>query len=90
MSDNILNDCFAKTINYYGIHSKFCLDNPEILEAELKLQERKEDIHRFTQIALANYTNKEDEKLIKQLSKYDNLIYELADNENLLRDLDLL
>ena len=29
--DKVIDDSFAKTINYYGIHSNFCLDIPEII-----------------------------------------------------------
>lgn len=90
MADSILNECFAKTINYSGIHSKFCLDHPEIIETELKIQERKDDIKKFTELMLSTNSEFEDNERIKELSKYDSLLSELADDENLLRDLGLL
>ena len=90
MSESLLNECFAKTINYHGIHSKFCLDTPEILENELKIEERKKDIEKFSQVLLSRKDNEEDNKKIIELLNNDAIIKSLTENENLLRDLDLL
>ena len=67
--DKILGDIFAKTINYHGIHSNFCLDIPEIIEEEKRQQERRDDIARFTKLATSNLENDSHNKLIEQLSE---------------------
>lgn len=93
--DKILGDSFAKTINYHGIHSNFCLDIPEIIEEEKRQQERKEDIAKFTKLAMSDFENNSHDKLVEELfsdndtiSSYTNsVLKELSNNKQLFEDL---
>ncbi|MCD8378072.1 MAG: hypothetical protein LUB59_04710 [Candidatus Gastranaerophilales bacterium] len=96
--DKILGDSFAKTINYQGIHNNFCLDIPEIIEEEQHQQERRDDIERFTKLALSDMDFEEDNLLVKKLFTgkgvadifEDEIISSLSTNQELLSDLNLL
>jgi len=98
LPDKILGDNFAKTINYQGIHNNFCLDIPEIIEEEQRQQERRDDIARFTKLALSDVDSEIDDMLIDNLFKTknvkdlfdDEVISSLSTNEELLSDLGLL
>lgn len=93
----VLCDNFAKTINYHGIHNNFCLDIPEIIEEEKQQQERREDIHKFTQLAMSDFENDIQDELVSKLlndkdfmSEYEtSLVCDLSTNERLLKDLGL-
>ena len=61
----VICDSFAKTINYFGIHSNFNLDIPEIIEEEKRQQERKDDIKRFTELAVSDMENTSHDRLVK-------------------------
>ena len=95
--DKVLGDSFAKTINYHGIHSNFCLDIPEIIEEEKRQQERRDDIAKFTKLAVSDLENDSHNKLVEKLfsdkeflSVYtDDIISSLSSNEQLLRDIGL-
>ena len=96
--DKILGDSFAKTINYHGVHNNFCLDIPEIMEEERIQQERKDDIAKFTQLAMSDFDNLSHNDLVDELfresgfmSAYeDEIISSLSTNEQLLNDIGLL
>ena len=95
--DKVIDDSFAKTINYYGIHSNFCLDIPEIIEEEKRQQERRDDIIRFTKLAVSDIENNSHEDLVKDLFNDENTldsymaqaVKTLSTNEQLLKDLGL-
>ena len=95
--NRVLGDSFAKTINYHGIHSNFCLDIPEIIEEELSQQKRRDDIAKFTKLALSDMDNNSHDKLVEELfsdtaimNEYESkILSSLAKNEELLRDLGL-
>lgn len=96
--DKILGDSFAKTINYHGIHSNFCLDIPEIIEEEKRQQERRNDIAKFTKLAISDCNSEADMKLIEKLfddeqfmlSYTDEIIGSLASDSRFLNDIGLL
>ena len=96
--DKILGDSFAKTINYQGIHSNFCLDIPEIIEQEKRKQERKDDIAKFTKLATSDIEDTSHNDRVKQLfsdkealKEYENeIISSLCSDSQLLNDLGLL
>jgi len=96
--DKILGDSFAKTINYQGIHSNFCLDIPEIIEQEKKKQERKDDIAKFTKLATSDIENTSHDDMVKELlskkevlEEYENeIISSLCSDSQLLNDLGLI
>ena len=91
--DKVLGDSFAKTINYQGIHSNFCLDIPEIIEE----QQRRDDIAKFTKLAVSDIENTSHNMLVNELfadkdilSEYEKeVITELSTNDQLLKDLGL-
>ena len=93
--DKVLGDSFAKTINYQGIHSNFCLDVPEIIEEEQRQQQRRDDITKFTRLAVSDIENESHNMLVnelfsdkKVLSEYENqILSDLSTNEQLLKDL---
>ena len=94
--DKVLGDSFAKTINCTGIHNNFCLDIPEIIEEEKRQQERRDDIAKFTKLAVSDIENTSHNTLVEQLniedilSEYEQkLISELSHNRQLLNDLGL-
>ena len=96
--NKILGNSFAKTINCYGIHNNFCLDIPEIIEEEKALQERKNDIAKFTKLATSDIENTSHNKLVEKLfrdksllNEYENqILLSLSSNEQFLNDLGLL
>lgn len=96
--DKVLGDSFAKTINYHGIHSNFCLDIPEIIEEEKKQQQRRDDIAKFTKLAISDLDNNSHNELVEKLfsdkeimSLYtDEVISNLLANDQLLNDIGLL
>ena len=98
LPDKILGDSFAKTINYQGIHNNFCLDIPEIIEEEQRQQEKRDDIARFTKLAMSDIDSESDSMLIEKLFRdkkvtdlfEDGIIASLSTNEELLSDLGLL
>lgn len=77
--DKILGDSFAKTINYQGIHSNFCLDIPEIIEQEKQKQERHEDIAKFTKLAMSDMENFTHDDRVKELFANENIRKEYED-----------
>ena len=95
--NKILGDSFAKTINYYGIHNNFCLDIPEIIEEEKRQQQRRDDIAKFTKIAISDMENDSHNQLVEDLfsdesflAQYsDEILSELCSNEQFLNDLAL-
>ena len=95
--DKFLGDSFAKTINYQGIHNNFCLDIPEIIEEEKKQQEKRDDIAKFTKLAISDVENCSHEEYVKELfadktflCEYEKeIISDLSFNEQLLEDLGL-
>lgn len=95
--NKILGDSFAKTINYQGIHSNFCLDIPEILEEEKRHQQKRDDIAKFTKLAISDLDDNSHIKMVEELfsnpeimSEYESeIISSLADNDQLLNDLGL-
>ena len=97
LPDNILGDNFAKTINYHGIHNNFCLDIPEILEEEKKYQQKRDDIVKFTKLAMSDMDNLSHELMVKELfadesvmAEYEQeILSELSINEQFLVDLGL-
>lgn len=96
--DTISSDSFAKTINYQGIHYNFCLDKPEIIEEEKRRQEYREDVKKFTRLAMSDIENESHNDLVKKvlgdsviLDVYnDEIMSDLATNEQLLNDIGLL
>ena len=90
---NVIEGIFAKTVNYNGVHCNFCLDIPEIIEEEQRLQEKRDDIAKFTALSLSD--GEYQDELIENLLKIDNLdilfdneVYaDLACNDELLHDL---
>ena len=95
--DKMLGDSFAKTINYQGIHSNFCLDIPEIIEEEQRHQQRRDDIARFTKLAVSDLDNDSHIKMVEELfsdteimNEYENkVLSSLSANRKLLNDLGL-
>lgn len=98
LPDKILGDNFAKTINYHGIHNNFCLDIPEILEEEKKHQQRRDDIAKFTKLAISDMDNLSHELMVKELFSDESILAdyeqgilsELTTNEQLLADLGII
>ena len=98
LPNNILGDNFAKTINYHGIHNNFCLDIPEIIEEKQRQQETRDDIAKFTKLAMSDIENESHNKLVEDLFSNgnvtdlfeDEVISSLATNQELLNDLGLL
>lgn len=98
LPDKILGDSFAKTISYHGIQNNFCLDIPEIIEEEQRQQERRDDIAKFTKLAISDIENDSHIKLVEELFAdnkiedlfEDSMISSLSTNEQLLSDLGLL
>ena len=96
--DKNLGVSFAKTLNYQGIHSNFCLDIPEIIEEEQRQQERRDDIAKFTKLAISDFENTSHNDLVKDLMSdedfmkmyEDEIFAELSTNEQLLNDIGLL
>lgn len=96
--DNILGDIFAKTVNYQGIHNNFCLDIPEIMEEEKKNQQRRDDIAKFTKLAVSDLDNISHELMVRELftdeaimNEYEqSIISDLSTNKQLLSDLGLV
>lgn len=80
-------DIFAKTVSYSGIQNNFHIDIPEILKYEKELQERKNDIQKFTNLAMSDADNFSHNDLFMELVKKDVFLSELASNERLLQDL---
>lgn len=80
-------DIFAKTVSYSGIQNNFHVDIPEILRYEKQLQERKNDIEKFTNLAMSDCENLSHNDLVMELLKKDFVLSELSTNEDLLRDL---
>ena len=93
----VICDSFAKTINYFGIHSNFNLDIPEIIEEEKRQQERRDDVKRFTKLAVSNPENLSHNRLVQDLlsdetvlDEYqDQILATLSTDEQLLKDLGL-
>lgn len=91
----VSEDIFAKTVSYSGIQNKFHFDIPEILIYEKELQDRKNDIQKFTELVMSDLDNLSHNDMVMELfknelsySEYENAILsELSINENLLRDL---
>lgn len=91
----VSEDIFAKTVSYSGIQNKFHFDIPEILIYEKELQDRKNDIQKFTELVISDADNLSHNDMVMELfknessySEYENAILsELSINENLLRDL---
>ena len=91
--NKILGDSFAKTINCNGIHNNFFMDIPEILEEERRQQERKNDIAKFTKLAMEY--DEVDNELIDNLFKNedflqsytDEILSELSNNQQLINDI---
>ena len=91
----ISEDIFANTVSYSGIENNFHLDVPEILKYEKQLQERRNDIIKFTQLATSDMDNLSHNDLVMELykdgfsgSEYEDIILnELSANERLLKDL---
>lgn len=81
------DDIFAKTVSYSGIQNRFHFDIPEILKYEKELQERKNDIQKFTNLAMSDMENLSHNDLFMELVQEDVFLSELASNESLLRDL---
>ncbi|MCM1265778.1 MAG: hypothetical protein NC200_06225 [Candidatus Gastranaerophilales bacterium] len=98
LPDKILGDSFAKTVSYHGIQNNFCLDIPEILEEEQRQQEHRNDIAKFTKLAMSDIENITHNKLVEENFTTteldaifgDNIISSLSTNEQLLNDLGLL
>ena len=98
LPNNILGDRFAKTINCHGIHNNFYLDIPEIIEEEKRIQERKDDIARFTKLAISDMENDSHNKMVEELfcmpefmMEYeDEILNSLSNNSQLLQDIGLL
>jgi len=96
--NKILGDSFAKTVNYYGIHNNFCLDIPEIIEDEKNLQERSNDIAKFTKLATSDIENTSHNELVEKLfadktimKEYESkILSSLTSNTQFLSDLGLL
>ena len=80
-------DIFAKTVSYSGIQNKFHFDIPEILIYEKELQDRKNDIQKFTNLAMSDMDNLSHNDLVMELFKRDIFLSELSTNEKLLHDL---
>lgn len=95
--DKILGDSFAKTINYQGIHSNFCLDIPEIIEEEKKQQQKRDDIAKFTRLAFSDLDDNSHIKMVEDLFSNPEIMKEyeaevlssLSVNDQLLNDLGL-
>ncbi len=96
ISQNVVSeDIFAKTISYSGIRNKFHFDIPEILIYEKELQDRKNDIQKFTNLAMSDLDNLSHNDMVMEIfkngfanSEYeDAVLSELSMNEKLLRDL---
>lgn len=96
--NSVSQELFAKTVSYSGIQNKFHIDSPEIISYEKNLEERQNDIKKFTRLAMSNPTNTSHNDLVKELYKksdfynstYENqLLHELVNNKNLLSDLGL-
>ena len=96
--DKNLGVSFAKTINYQGIHNNFCLDIPEIIEEEQRNQERRNDIAKFTKLAISDIENTSHNDLVMDLMSdkdfmriyEDEIFADLSTNEQLLNDIGLL
>ena len=94
----IIGDSFAKTVSYDGIKNNFCLDIPEILEAEQRQQERINDIEKFTKLAISDIENTSHNCMVNDLFLQegisdifdDEVFASLSTNEQLLSDLGLL
>lgn len=97
LPDAISDDLFAKTISYSGIQNSFHIDIPEILSYENELEERKNDIKKFTKLAMSDVDNLSHNDLVMNIYKDDfygseyekEILLELSENKNLLNDLGL-
>jgi hypothetical protein len=99
ISKNTLSeDIFAKTVTYSGIQHNFHFDIPEIINYEKSLQDRTNDIKKFTNLAISNPNNLSHNDRVRELytktefygSEYENYILsELSTNNDLLKDLGL-
>jgi hypothetical protein len=77
------------------VHNNFCLDIPEIIEEEKKQQEKIDDIAKFTKLAVSDWENSSQDRLVEELfsdkkvlKEYEEeVIAALSSNEQLLRDL---
>ena len=95
--NNMLGEIFAKTVNCNGIHNNFFLDIPEIIEDEKKQQQKRDDIAKFTKLAISDINAEEDTKRIKELFKDETIINQYTDeiidslisDETFLNDLGL-
>jgi hypothetical protein len=95
--NNLLGENFAKTISYHGIQNNFCHDIPEIIEEEQRQQERRNDIAKFTKLAISDMENTSHNELVEKLFAQnemtqfdDEIIKSLSTNSKLLNDLGLL
>ena len=97
LQDTVSDDLFAKTISYSGIQNNFHIDIPEILSYEKQLEDRKNDIKKFTELAMSDLDNLSHNDLVMEIYKNDfygsefesEIISELSENERLLKDLGL-
>ncbi len=80
-------DIFAKTVSYSGIQNNFHIDIPEILKYEKQLQERKNDIEKFTNLAMSDWENLSHNDMVMEIFKENIILSELSTNEALLHDL---
>lgn len=95
--NSISEDIFAKTVSYSGIQNNFHIDIPEILIYEKELQERKNDIQKFTNLVMSDMDNLSHNDLVMELfknglinSEYEQIaLAELSTNESLIKDLQL-
>ena len=91
------DDLFAKTISYSGIQNNFHIDIPEILSYEKQLEDRKNDIKKFTELAISDVENLSHNDLVMEIYKNgfcgsefeSEILSELSNNEKLLKDLGL-
>lgn len=95
IKNTVLDDLFAKTISFTGVQYKFHIDIPEILSYEKRLQERKYDIEKFTNLVMSDLENTSHNDMVMEIYKNDffgsdyesEILSELSVNEKLLKDL---
>lgn len=93
--NNMLGESFAKTVNCNGIHNNFFLDIPEIIEDEKRQQQRRDDIAKFTKLAISDFDTTEDNERVEELFKdksvmsayTDEILESLIDDEDFLNDI---
>ncbi len=97
LQNTVSDDLFAKTISYSGIQNNFHIDIPEILSYEKHLEDRKNDIKKFTELAISDVENLSHNDLVMEIYKNgfcgsefeSEILSELSNNEKLLKDLGL-